>query len=201
MSQRRLRRSACAWGLAALALPAMAQDGQGLRVQERPSWIPHTTHGYLGINLGRSDFDVSCSGGFRCDRTDWGGKISLGGMATPNFGVEVGYVNVGEADRDGGSTEAQGINISAVGVLPLSTSFSLVGRLGTTYGWTDTSASSQSGADTGSAHGFGLSYGAGLLLDLSRDWAAVLEWDRYRFRFEGGRDDVDLYSIGLKYKF
>ena len=48
----------------------------------------------------------------------------------------------------------------------------------------------------------GLSLGAGLTWDFTPNLSAVLEWDRYDFRFAGtGRDAVHATSVGLQYRY
>lgn len=195
-----IQRSLVAAVCAAAAWGAHAQQGSGLRA-EGSSWIPYTSNGYFGANLGRSDYGGRCIGGFECDRRDWAGKIYLGGMVSPYVGVEVGYAHLGDSERNGGRLRAQGLNLSLVGHLPVGQTFDVFGKVGTTYGWTDTDAAAGTGVNTGSERGFGVSYGAGLAFNLSRNWAAVLEWDRTRYRFADGRENVDLYSAGVKYRF
>ena len=54
------------------------------------------------------------------------------------WGVEIGYLDLGRIAREGGKTRAQGLNLSLVGKAPLASSFGVFGRLGTTYGRTET---------------------------------------------------------------
>lgn len=54
---------------------------------------------------------------------------------------------------------------------------------------------------TGSENEFALSYGAGVAFNITRNWAAVLEWDRTRYRFADRRENVDMYSAGVRYRF
>ena len=164
------------------------------------SLIPFTSYGYAGINLGRSNFDGPCAGAFACDDNSFAGKIYTGGLFSRIIGAEIGYVNMGEVDRSGGSVDAHGVNISLVANLPID-AFNVFAKVGTTYGWTDTSVAPGLGLRSGDDDGFGLSYGAGFGIDLSRNWAVVAEWDRYRFHFVNSKDDVDLYSIGIRFKF
>jgi opacity protein-like surface antigen len=72
---------------------------------------------------------------------------------------------------------------------------------GTTYGWTEVSAAAGTGVASGDEHGLGLGYGAGLGYEVTRDIQVVGEWDRNRFKFVSGREDVDLFSVGVKLKF
>jgi opacity protein-like surface antigen len=166
-----------------------------------PSWIPYTSYGYIGLNLGVSDYKNSCVGGFACDNPNLAGKFYTGGHFSRVLGMEIGYINAGDADRNGGKIKAQGVNASLVGNLPVTDRFNVFAKGGTTYAWTDVSAATGTGVTTGDANGFGLSYGAGLGFDVTRDIQVVGEWDRNRFKFVSGREDVDLYTLGVKFMF
>ena len=166
------------------------------------SWIPGTRRGYAGINLGRSDYGNPCgSGGFGCDDPRVAGKVYSGGMFNEHLGMELGYVNMGRADRGGGRTEAQGLNASLVGRVPFG-AFNAFAKAGVTYGRTRVSAAGASGLATGKGSGWGASYGAGLGWDFNRSSGLVLEWERHDFRFRGlGKRDVDMTTIGYVHRF
>lgn len=44
------------------------------------SVIPYTSHGYVGLNLGQSDYDLACVGGFGCDSKGTAVNLYTGGM-------------------------------------------------------------------------------------------------------------------------
>jgi hypothetical protein len=162
------------------------------------SWLPYTHGGYWGFNLGTPDYEKNCASGFTCDDPSVGGKIYTGGQINKWLGAELGYINFGKLERNGGDTKAQGINLSLVGTIPVGEVFSVFGKVGTTYGWTKTDAAV--GA-TGNENGFGLSYGAGLGFNLNPRTQLVAEWDKHEFKFADRRADADLYSVGLKFRF
>lgn len=194
--------AAAVLGVMTLPVGALAQTGTGSSWDrdrgESRSWIPGTSYGYVGANLGVTEWDTPCP--FQCDDSDIAGKIYTGGLFNRVIGMELGYINVGEADRVGGTWKAQGANISLVGNLPLGAA-NLFAKVGGTYGWTRTSAAPGATIATGKDDGFGLSYGAGVGFDVTKNVQAVAEWDRHEFKFASGRDDVDMYSLGIKYKF
>ena len=62
---------------------------------------------------------------------------------------------MGRIGRGGGTTSAQGLNLSLVAKAPLWQSLGVFGKLGTTYGRTESSALPGSGAGPGTERGFG----------------------------------------------
>lgn len=187
----------------AQAQTTSAQPANNSYDANRSSWIPYTHSGYIGLNVGRSHFNGNCGAlNLRCDNSDTSGHVYLGGYFNPYFGAEIGYMDMGSVARGGGSTDANGVNLSLVGRVPLSQQFSFYGKLGTTYGRTRTSAVAGTGLVPGRGSGWGPSYALGVSWDFDRNWSAVLEWERNRFRFA---DDSGRYihttSLGLKYSF
>lgn len=166
------------------------------------SVIPYTSHGYLGLNLGKGDYgDVGCTAGFACGDKKTAVNIYTGGMFNRWLGVELGYVNPGRLDRAGGKTEAHGLNVSAVGRVPVGV-VHLYGKLGAIYSRTEVSASPLAGIATGKETGWAPSVGAGIGFDLSPRSSIVLEWNRYDMRFVGiGKREVETTSIGYMHRF
>jgi opacity protein-like surface antigen len=188
---------------ASLALPVAAQTQPGGADSPRTSWLPAAGRSYLGLNLGRSNYNIPCGSiAFLCDDSDRSVRLYAGTMVGNFWGLELGYLNMGRIARGGGDTRAQGLNLSLVGKAPLGRSFGVVGKVGTTYGRTETSVMGGSGIPSGSERGFGLSYGAGVSYDLTPRLSAVLEFESNDFRFAGsGRDPVRSTSLGLQYRY
>ncbi len=199
----KLRTSLAAIAVAA-ALPMLAQ-AQSTRspmtssTAESYSLLPGTTRGYVAGSLGRAEFDAFCQ--FNCDDPDISGKVVTGGSWSDIIGLEVGYIYFGSANRNGGDTDAQGVNLSLVGNLPIGDVFNVFAKVGTTYGWTDVSAAPGFGFASGTDNGFGLSYGLGVGFDLNRNWTVIGEWEEHRLKFVGSRDEISLLSVGVKYRF
>lgn len=202
-----IRTFLCLAGVACLAGGSLAQAPAGTSgsPQASPSLRALTPGrgGYVGLNLGQSRYSIGCGiSTFNCDRTDDSVQLYGGSMVGNFWGVELGYIDMGRIDRAGGSTKAQGLNISLVGRAPVWQSLGVFGKLGTTYGRTETSAILGSGIGSGTERGFGLSYGAGVSYDFTPRFSAVLAWDSHDFRFAGGgRDPVRSTSLGLQYKY
>jgi opacity protein-like surface antigen len=168
--------------------------GSGLKWGEAP------TKGYVGLHLGKSKFEPDCVPGFGCDDGETAFKVTAGGVATDIFGAEVGYINMGKIGFAGGRQRAQGLNLSLVGTVPIAVGFSAFGKIGTTYGWTDTSTSVP-GLSTGSEKGFGLSFGLGVGYRLTSQLEVTAEYERHNFDFAPGDQTLGLTSVGLRYQY
>lgn len=158
---------------------------------------------YFGFNAGQSDYSVgNGNGAFASDNKDTAYNIYGGSYFNNNFGLELGYTDFGRINRGGGDTDAAGINLSLVGKLPLSNSFNLLGKVGTTYGHTRVSSAPGSGIAQGSESGFGLSYGIGAEYAFNPNWSAVVQYDEHDLKFAGsGRDRISATTVGLRYRF
>ena len=172
-------------------------------------WMPGGGRTSVGLNLGRSKFDTRCDPGFPCDDKDTYVALTARNMATEHFGGEIGLVHMGRMERGGGHTRATGLNLSLVGKTGSFTGGSgamgglgAFGKIGGVWGRTRTNLAPGSTLAGGTENGFGLSLGAGLSWDFSPRTSAVLEVDRYWFRFPGsGRDPVNTASIGLQWRY
>lgn len=162
---------------AALAWGGAAQ-AQG--AASSSAWWPAAYNSYVGLNAGRGQFDQGRGDAY---------SLYVGAMWTPQFGLELGGTDFGR----GAQAEAYGFHLSGVARLPLNETFSLFGRLGLMY-----SRSEAGGArDTG----FGETYGLGLDANITRQWAAVVQFDRSAVHFANGRDRINMASVGLKYRY
>lgn len=205
-----LHRSVAAICLAlAAGLPAHAQTGgataSGMRMgaaSDGYSLLPYTRSGYAGINLGKPDLRAGCVAGFSCSDADLAVYAYTGGLINDVVGVELGYVNSGSAHRNGGTSRAQGVNLSLVARMPLG-AFNVFAKAGALYGHTRVSADALSGVATGKESGWGGAYAAGAGYDFTPQMGVVLEFARNQFRFVGGggRRDVDSLSLGLVRRF
>lgn len=157
--------------------------------------------GYIGGSIGTTRTDRDCVAGFACDDDTVGGKIFLGNRFGRYFGAELAYVRPGNIDLAGGTQEAEGVALSLLGFLPLANDrFEIFGRVGTTYGWTSTSAAP--GFPSGDEKGFEPHYGVGAAYNFTSNVSARIEWERHRFEWAGGNDDeLDLFSVGVAYRF
>ncbi|MBH1957476.1 outer membrane beta-barrel protein [Polaromonas sp.] len=193
-----LHRTFSAAVLAVAALTAAA----GAQAQSNYSlYAPGS--GYVGLNAGQSSYSLGNGLSlFSADDHDTAYNIYTGSFFNQNFGAELGYTDFGKIDRAGGRTKAEGINLSLVGRVPVSQSFNLLGKLGTTYGRTDVSSLPGSGVASGKETGFGVSYGLGAEYVFNPQLSAVLQYDEHRLKFAGeGRDSISATTVGLRYRF
>ena len=158
---------------------------------------------YIGFNVGQSNYRLNNgNGAFGIERGKTTYNLYGGSYFNDYVGLELGYTDFGRINRGGGDTKADGFNIGVVGKLPLSPSFYLLGRLGTTYGRTDVSSNIASGVRAGKETGWGASYGIGAEFAFNPQLSAVLQYDMYNLKFAGGnRDSINTTSLGLRYKF
>ena len=190
----------------ALAVPmtafAQVKLGSANANDDDYSWLPYTYKGYWGVNVGQTNYHLDCNPGFSCDDSPIGGKIYLGGQVVDWLGVEIGYVNLGSMERDGGETDAQGITAVAVATLPMGPHFNLFAKAGTTYTLTDTDIVGVPGSNIKES-GFGMTVGLGAAYNMTPRSQLLLEWGRHEVQIADQNDDVsvDLYSVGYKVRF
>lgn len=169
----------------------------------RTSMLPGTTSGYVGANLARPDYGIDCTPAFSCSDPSYGGKVYVGGAWSEVLGLELGYINFGKAERAGGHARAQGVSLSALGNFPVTDAFNVFGRVGTTYARTRTSASpfALPSVATGNRNTFGVAFGVGVGYELNNNIDIVGEWERHRLKFVSGRDNIDMLSVGVRYRY
>ncbi len=190
----------------ALAAAALAMAG-GVQAQSTSAsggysmYAPGAT--YIGFNAGLSNYRLNNgTGAFPADQRKNSYSLYGGGYFNQNFGVELGYTDFDRINRAGGSTKADGFSVSLVGKLPVSPSFNLLGKLGTTYGRTEVSSNPASGIQAGKETGWGVNYGIGAEYMFSTNVSAVLQYDEYRLKYPGqGKDKIATTSVGIRYNF
>ena len=200
--------------LAAIASPYAVADDSG--------W-------YVGVNAGQSSATIDderiisdlLAQGFTTtslagdnDR-DTGYKLFAGYQVNKNLAIEGGYFNLGEfgylattlpAGTLTGNIKLQGVNLDAVGRVPITEKFSAFGRIGVIYAeandsFTGTGAVLVSNPNP-SKRAANYKFGAGLQYDFTEALAMRLEAERYRIDDAvGNKGDIDLVSVGLVYRF
>jgi OOP family OmpA-OmpF porin len=204
-----------------LGLVALAVIASPFAVADDSGW-------YGGINIGQSrakidDARITSSllgGGLTTtsindnDR-DTGYKLFGGYKINKNFAVEGGYFDLGRfgftantlpAGTLSGKIKLNGLNLDAVGILPISEKFSAFGRLGMNYAQAKDSFSGTGAVavlnPNPSKRDMNYKFGAGLQYDFTESLGMRLEAERYRINDAvGNKGDIDLVSVGLVYRF
>ena len=159
---------------------------------------------YIGFNAGLTDYTLNDGTGvFGSDKRSTTYNLYAGSyFRESNLGMEFGYTNFGSVSRAGGTTKADGLNLSLIGRMPLGSSFNLLGKVGTTYSRTDVSSAPGSGVTAGSEAGFDWSYGVGAEYAFNRQWSGVLQYDYVYAKYAGGiRDSIRVSSLGVRYRY
>lgn len=184
---------------------------------------------YGGINIGQSrakidDARISSQltgislppSSFSDDNSDTAYKLWGGYQFNKNFALEAGYFNLGQfgytattvpAGTLNGKIKLQGLNLDAVGMLPLSERFSVFGRLGLQYAQAKDNFSSTGAVPAPANPNPGkndINYKAGLGVqyDFTKSLGMRVEAERYRINDAiNNKGDVNMYSVGLIYRF
>lgn len=150
------------------------------------------------------------------DDRDIGFKIFGGYKFNKYFALEGGYFNLGQFGYTATTTPAgsltgkiklQGLNIDAVGILPITQRFSAFGRVGLNYAEAKDSIASSGAvpapADASpSKRDANYKLGLGLQYDFTKHVGMRAEWERYRINDAVGNDgDIDLISLGVVVSF
>jgi OOP family OmpA-OmpF porin len=171
-----------------------------------------SAEGFIGGSIGQSDIDDGITTGLidanqTVDGKDSAWKIFGGYMFNRHFGLEAAYVNLGElsysgtfqgAAVTGGKVEVTGINIAALGALPVTEQFSVFGMIGL-FLW-DAEASDTTaglGAFSATDDGADVSFGVGVGYNFTRNLGVRAEWEM----FKTNDADASLISIGLVWRF
>ncbi|MEK7322831.1 MAG: outer membrane beta-barrel protein [Pseudomonadota bacterium] len=183
---------------------------------------------YGGVNVGQSRADIDnaritrglLDGGFATtsisdDDRDIGYKLFGGYRFHKNFAIEAGYFDLGKFDFTAttvppgtlnGEIKLKGLNVDAVGILPINDKFSAFGRAGLIYAQAKDSFSGTGAVNvldsSPSESEANYKFGLGLQYDVTDALGFRLEAERYRINDAVGNDgDVDLLSAGLIYRF
>jgi OOP family OmpA-OmpF porin len=166
---------------------------------------------YVGVSAGRSRLDLDCAGTTSCDRTDTAAKIFGGYMFMPNFGAEVAYYDLGKATVSGvdptlgtvsGSLKGTSFGVFGVAAAPFG-QFSVFGKLGAVSTKAKVEASSASlgiGGSDSQRH-TNLGWGLGASYEITNNLGLRAEFERLRVEFDDNKDNADLYTVGVHYRF
>ena len=201
---RALTHGAVAMAALGIAFGACAQSSQSSPAKEIGDSTSRAGRSFIDLSIGKSTYGTSCGNvaGLTCQRGTTSYSLTGGNMLTENVGIALTAMNLGKADRAGGSVIARGVNLSAVGRLPLGDSFAIEGKVGPTFGVTHVSAPLVAGIPSGRDSGFGLGYGVALDVNVTRGLHGSVGWEQHEFHFAGqGRSGVRNVTLALGYTF
>ena len=204
-----------------MSLLALALSGAAVAQSYDSGW-------YVGMNAGQSrarldDGKIAAgllAGGFTAtaisnDDRHFGFKAFGGYEFNKYFALEGGYFDLGEfgflantvpAGTLSGTTKIKGVNLDAVGSLPLTEKFSAFARVGANYAqakdsFSGTGLVTVTNPDP-SKRAANYKFGAGLQYDFTQAFGMRLEAERYRIDDAvGNKGDINLISAGLLYRF
>jgi OOP family OmpA-OmpF porin len=152
----------------------------------------HAEGFYGGAGLGGQTYPNQVNGN-STSGSAVSGKLFGGYQLNPNFAVEAGVTELGAVNSPGGQVDSYGTFVDAVGILPLSNQWSLLGRAGVAHMAINT--------PTGDDGGNGLKVGLGAEYAISKSVAIRGEWERYQLTGFGNNPNADQFTIGVKVGF
>jgi len=182
-------------GIGAGAVVAQAAEGPAVE------W--RTSGSRLGFDPDKVQLSIGCGASLLPCRNQ---AQALAASKVPDalrWSVELGAPSEALAATRGFSPGRQGLDLSLVGRKPLfGSSFSVYGKLGTTYSYFDPATAVGLGPGAVDA-GYGLSFGAGLRMDMTPRLSASFGFDNRDLRLgnTGARDQVRSTSLGLQYRY
>lgn len=158
---------------------------------------PAAAQYYAGASLGPTTVDLCDVRLTGCEDDGTGLKLFAGSVINQNLAVELAWVDLGELEEStlGGPLrlEIKGIQVAALGSLPLSPRWRAFGKVGL-YLW-DRRARGPGGSFNDD--GTNIMFGVGGAWNIRRDIDLRLEWER--FDIDG--DDIDMLSAGVQLSF
>ncbi len=158
---------------------------------------------YAGVTLGNGKPNVTPVTGVALSKkaeSIYGGL--LGYQYNNNLAVETQFTGAGKAtDVAGNSVKADALSLTAVGLLPVTDSFALLGKLGVASAKT-TSSSLATNLGTSRT---GLTYGLGAQYNVTSNLGLRLAWDRYAVATTAAglktNSNANVVTVGAVYKF
>jgi OmpA-OmpF porin, OOP family len=150
------------------------------------------------------------------EKDDIAYKIFGGYKFNKYFALEGGYFNLGQFGYTATTTptgtltgriKLQGLNLDAVGILPITQKFSAFGRVGVSYAeakddFVSTGAVPAPTDPNPSKSFTNYKAGLGLQYDFTKHVGLRGEWERYRINDAVGNDgDINMYSLGVVVMF
>ena len=178
---------------------------------------PSLAQVYVGFSFGQAEVDpgIAIPGlidpGGTVDGKDGAFKLFGGYQFNRNFALEAAMVDLGDVRYSGtftdptlgtvpvtgGRIQNSGLNLSAVGVLPVGSRFVVFGMVGMFLWYSEASDVTGGFGFYSEEDGADLSFGLGASVVLGQRVSLRAEWER----FEVSNADVDLVTVGLAFRF
>jgi OmpA-OmpF porin, OOP family len=170
---------------------------------------------YVGFSAGQADVDERMvipslvDPGGQVDGKDGAFKLFGGYQFNPNFALEAALVDLGDMSYSGffsgtpsgqvmgGRVQNSGLNLSAVGVVPLGQRLVLFGKVGMFMWYSEATDVTGGFATYSEDDGADLSIGLGASVAIGQRVSLRAEWER----FDMSNVDVDLVTLGFAYRF
>lgn len=201
----------------------------GCAAMNSPFAMADDSFWYLGGNIGQSRARIDneritaqlqaaglATSSIKDESHDTAFKLFGGYQLNKNFALEAGYFNLGKfgymattipPGTQTGNIKLQGLNIDAVGIMPINDKFSAFGRLGMQYAqakdeFTGTGAVGTPANPNINFKRGNYKAGVGVQYDFNLNLGMRAEAERYRIDDGvGNLGDINMYSVGLVYRF
>ncbi len=161
---------------------------------------------YIGGNVGRAEQKVNVEGySFKESTTAY--KLYGGYNYTQDFGVEIGFADLREAEKSGNgariASEPKSIYLAATGTLPLNEQFALFGKVGVATTHVKVTGSAPGFSASGSDNRTSPYIGVGASFALNKNVSFVAEYENFgKIAKDGGSHiKADFVSAGVRYAF
>ena len=167
-------------------------------------FIAHAEGAYIKASIGRSHY---LEIGDHADNVNPnGGSLGLGYIFNKNWDAEIGYTDFGTVKSIGispqKSLKTQTIYAAGIGKLPITEAFSIFGKAGAAFNYSN--LSSEGTSKEYSKTITELLLGAGLSYQFTKEFAATLDYTHYgkgKVANNSAEFKLDQVSFGLKYNF
>ena len=201
----------------------------GCAVMNSQSALAEDSFWYIGGNIGQSQARIDdgkivsqlrasmlTTTAINNDDSNTAYKLFGGYQFNKNFALEAGYFNLGQfgytattlpAGTQSGTIMLSGLNLDAVGILPINDQFSAFARIGLQYAqakdnFSNTGFVPVPANPNPSKNAANYKAGLGLQYDFNRSLGMRAEAERYRINDAiNNTGDINMYSVGLVYRF
>lgn len=168
---------------------------------------------YAGASVGSAMYDLDrLQGVSSVDDKDTGAKGYLGISVTKNIDIEFSYMDLGKISASGlvggipsrAQADLNVFSLAGVFNFPVSSQFTLFGKLGAYHSDVDSEANVQGVSYQASDNNYDYTVGVGAKYAFNKNLGARLEWEHFNsvgFSGTTGDFDVNFVSLGIFYKF